>query len=131
VTTPLPSGTSKFQAYLDQNLASQGAKVSDVFDIQAQQAEATPDFMSFATQAVAQARAANPHAVVLVGIGTNPGGRPVTIQDVTSAYSAVRALADGYWLNIPQGNSQCPQCGPAQPQVAVAFLQGLAPSLGF
>ena len=131
VTTPLPTGTTKYQAYLDQNLATQGAKLSDVFDIQAQQAEATPDFVSFATQAVAQARAANPHAVVLVGIGTNPGGRPVTSQDVMSAYSSVRAVADGYWLNVPQGGAQCPQCGPAQPQVAVAFLQALAPSLGF
>jgi hypothetical protein len=48
-----------------------------------------------------------------------------------SAYSSARAVTDGYWLNIPQGGAQCPTCGTAQPQVAVAFLQALAQNLGF
>ena len=102
--------------------------MSDVFDVQAQQAEATPEFASFVTAAVRQARAANPRATVDVGIGPNPDGRVVTSQDLVAAYRSTRAEAAGYWLNLPAANAQCPQCGVADPQEAVQFLEAIAQS---
>ena len=120
-----PSGTDPFQRYLTLGLASQGARVSDVFEIQAQQAEATPDFLPFAATATAQARAANPDARVLLGMGTEPGGRPVTIRDLLADYRMTRPLVDGYWFNIPQAGPTCPACGTGQPVVAVHFFRYL------
>lgn len=122
--------TDKYSAYLSQNLSGQGAKVSDIFDIQAQQAQATAAFDSFTRQAVAQAKAANPHVQIFVGIGPSPNGRTISAADILAAYRATRSEADGYWLNLPAGNAQCPNCGTAQPQVAVSFLESLATSLG-
>jgi hypothetical protein len=49
---------------------------------------------------VAQARAANRHAFILLGITTNGE----TAQDLISEVTATRAIADGYWLNIIGGN---------------------------
>ncbi len=126
----LHASGSKYSDYLSQGLAGQGARVADVFDIQSQQAEATSEFLPFVTQAVSQARAANSHAVIMTGIGPNPGGRTVTASDIMAAYQSTRAEVAGYWLNLPAGNPQCPQCGKAQPQVAVSFLQSLAQTLG-
>jgi hypothetical protein len=125
-----PGGGSKYQSFVAQNLAGQSASVSDVLELQAQQAEATPDFLPFVTSSVNQARTANPAAVVLVGLSTNPVGRLVTSQDLLGALSSTRSLVDGYWLNIPQGGSQCPTCGAAQPQTAVALLQAVASGTG-
>lgn len=127
----LSGGTgSKWTEYLNENLAAGGAKVSDVFDIQAQQAQATPEFQPFSDAAVQQARAANPGARILVGIGPDPNGRTISAADILAAYQAVRGEVDGYWLNLPVGGIQCPNCGTAQPSVEAAFLTSLASSLG-
>ena len=123
------TGGDKYANYLAQDLAA-GARVSDVFDIQSQQAEGTPQFATFVSQAAGQAKAANPGAVVMAGIGPNPGGRPVTAAQILDAVDAVRSEVSGFWLNMPAGTAQCPQCGTAQPQVAVAFLEALAAQLG-
>ncbi len=125
-----PGGVATFQRYLFRGLAEGGAKVSDVFEIQAQQAEATPEFEPFTMTAAAQARAANPHAVVLAGIGTNPVGRPVTTRELLTAYRLSRAVVDGYWFNMPQGGSACPSCETGQPYVAASFFRALARILG-
>ena len=74
------AGGSSYQRYLEQDLAGRGARVSDVFEIQSQQIEGTSAFLPFATLATAQAKAANPDAMLLLGIGTNPGGRSVTAR---------------------------------------------------
>lgn len=124
------ASSDKYQRFIDAGLPAGSAKVSDIYDIQSQQAEATPEFQTFVLAAVAQARAANPHATVLIGIGPNPSGRAVTAQDILDAYQATHSLVDGYWLNMPAGTAQCPQCGAAEPQVAVSFLQMLGASLG-
>ena len=124
------NGNSKWVNYLNQDLAGRGSAVSDVFDIQAQQAEATSEFLPFSNQSIRQARVGNPHAVVMVGIGTNPSGRSVTAQEIMDAYQSTRAETDGYWLNIPQAGPECPDCGTVQPEVAVSFLQSLATALG-
>lgn len=122
---PLQPGVhpgDKYQKYLSTNFAGQGAAVSDIFEIQAQQSEATPGSTTFAVAAVRQAKAAAP-IPVLVGIGTNPAGRSVTAQDIAELANSVKTMADGYWLNIPQGGAKCPACGIPQPAVAVQFLQ--------
>jgi len=119
----------KYANYLAQDMAA-GSRASDVFDIQSQQAEGTPQFASFVHQAVAQARAANPGAILTAGIGPNPGGRAVTATQVLDALQSARADVSGFWLNLPAGTPQCPQCGTVQPQIAVQVLQSLANSLG-
>ena len=120
------AGGSSYQRYLEQGLAGRGARVSDVFEIQSQQIEGTSAFLPFATLATAQAKAANPDAMLLLGIGTNPGGRSVTARALLHAYLSTRTKANGYWLNIPSRGRACPSCGIPQPQVAVAFLLILA-----
>jgi len=128
--SPASSGShDKYVNYLAEDMAA-GSRASDVFDIQSQQAEGTPQFTSFVTQAAAQARAANPNAVIMAGIGPNPSGRTVTSGQILGAVQAIRGEVSGFWLNMPAGTPQCPQCGTAQPQVAVSFLQSLASSLG-
>ena len=119
----------KYGNYLAQHLAT-GSRVSDVFDIQSQQAEGTPQFASFVDQAVGQARDANPGAILMAGIGPNPGGRTVTSTQVLDALQSVRTQVSGFWLNLPAGTPECPQCGRVQPQVAVQVLKSLASSLG-
>ena len=124
------AGAAVFQQYLADHLAARGARVSDVFEIQAQRAEATPEFLPFATRAVAQARTANPHAEILLGVASSPGGRSVTSQDLLDAYRSTRSMVAGYWLNIPLSGPGCTDCGGGDPQVAVAFLRSLAQMLG-
>lgn len=115
----------KYASYLTLGLAANGARASDVFEIQAQQAVATPGFAGFVTAAVAQAKAANPGAPVLIGLSTNPLGHRLTAADLLGAYRATRSEVDGYWLNVPGGGPNCPACGQGQPQVAVSFLESL------
>ncbi len=117
---------SKYQAFITDDLPAQSARVADVYEIQAQQAEGTPEFTSFVSQAVAQARAANPRALVLVGIGPNPGGRSVSASQVLADYEATRSEVNGYWLNVPTKGAQCPNCGAPDPEAAVFFLDAIA-----
>jgi hypothetical protein len=107
-------------------IVTPGAALADAFEVQAQQAEATPYAATFAPQVLAVARAAHPGAPVLVGLSTNPNGRRVGAGDLLTLYrSAAAAGADGYWLNIPQAGRECPKCGVPQPQVGVQFLESL------
>ncbi len=125
-------GPALLAAY-DRLLAGPGAKVSDVFEVQAQGPEGTPDATSFTRGAVDAARAAHPGIPVLVGLSTNPSGRRVTPADLLQVAEAARAAgAGGFWLNVPEAGAACPRCGQPEPQVAVAFLEQLArsPHLG-
>jgi hypothetical protein len=121
------SNATKYSGYLNLSIPSQGARVSDVFEIQAQQDEGFPDFGHFVAASAAQARAANPRALLLVGITTKAPAQDVTPQLLLQDYAATRSEVSGYWLNIPGGQGK----GPQSPQVAVAFLQMLAPQLGY
>ncbi len=125
----LSSGRGKFSGYLNLNVAGQGAATSDVVEIQGQQAEVEPGFTSFVTQAAAQARAAEPTHLILLGITTSiPGSGPVAATALTSVVAATRSLVDGYWLNIPGQSPQCPNCGQADAGPAVSFLESYAAS---
>jgi hypothetical protein len=112
-------------------MAGQGAAASDIVEIQGQQAEDEPGFTSFVSQAAAQARAAAPTHLVLLGITTSiPGSGPVSASTLTSVVAATRSLVDGYWLNIPGQSPQCPNCGQVDAGPAVSFLESYAATSG-
>ncbi|MBV9183536.1 MAG: hypothetical protein JO356_19710 [Acidobacteria bacterium] len=119
-------GGDRFRAFAKTNLAGNIAKCSDVYEIQAQGAEADlQKFRSFVTTEAEQARAANPAITVLAGISTNPMGNRVSSGQLFKAVQSVRSVIDGFWLNIPEGGKYCPSCGEAQPQVALQLMQML------
>lgn len=121
-------GAALSAAY-DRLLAGPGAAVSDIFEIQAQGTEGSPNAPGFTSAAIRAARAAHPGIPVLVGLSTNPSGRRVSPQDLLAlAQAALHAGASGFWLNVPQAGPACPRCGSAQPQVAISFLEDLARS---
>ncbi len=126
VLSPSYSNATKYDGYTSLGIASQAAPHTDVLEIQAQQDEGTSGFNSFVSSAVSQAQAANPQALIMVGLTTAAPHQVVTPQILLNDYNATRPLVSGYWLNIPGG-----QGGPRDPQVAVAFLQALAPQLGY
>ena len=133
------SKTNKYTEFISLNLAGQAAKVSDILDIQSQQAEGTkPDeFLSFAPAVLAQAKQSNPKNLTFLGIGTqncgtscSPGSRTVTGADILADYKAVNPTKDGlspdgYWFNIPGPGSKCLNCGIPDPATAVDFFNGL------
>jgi hypothetical protein len=125
---PPPHTGSKTDQYINLNMAKRGAAVSDYFEIQAQQTEATTVAPTFAPKALVQAHNAYPTTPVLVGLSTNPSGRTVTASDLTQLYSETEPNALGFWLNVPGHSQFCPSCGAPQPQVAVKFLESLPPS---
>ncbi|MGC5258943.1 hypothetical protein ACPXCG_21595 [Gordonia sp. DT218] len=127
VLEPGLSGDALYQAFIDR-LVTPGAAIADGFEIQAQRTEATQYATSFVKEAVQAAYAANPSgAPVLAGVSTNPNGRQVTADDMIEVYNAAKtAGATGYWLNIPGGGNECPNCGEPQYQVAVEFLEKIS-----
>lgn len=127
VLSPSYSNATKYDGYTSLGIASQAAPHTDVLEIQAQQDEANGGFNGFVSTAVSQAQAANPHALILVGLTTIAPHQVVTPQVLLNDYDATRPLVSGYWLNVPGGHG----VGPRDPQIAVAFLQALAPQLGY
>ena len=127
VLNPAYTETTKYDGYVSLGIGSNGAKYANVLEIQSQQDEALGGFVSFVTQAAAQAEAANPNVLVLAGLTTNGPGDAITPQLLLNDYNATRDAVSGYWLNIPGGHGK----GPRNPQVAVQFLQQLAPQLGY
>ena len=116
----------RFEAFAGTKLAGEIAKCADVYEIQAQGTEMDKGaYRSFVEAEARQARAANPHVVVLAGISTNPMGQQVSGKEVFDAVQSVRNVVDGFWLNIPGGGKFCPSCGAPQPKVAVDMLQRL------
>jgi hypothetical protein len=101
-------------AYLRCRLVGVAAAVSDAVDVQAQADQ--PDelrYVRLVDAAEAQARASNPHVVVLCGLTTmRPGD---TVANLTADAIAVRATVDGYWLNM-HGTD------PAELDMAAGFL---------
>jgi hypothetical protein len=109
--------------YLARDIAGHAAAHADVIDIQAQFMEGNlGEFSRFVGTAVRQARNANPHVKMLVGLSTGPDGKQVTGRQIYAAYAAVWPLVDGYWLNIPGHSSACPHCGKPRPDVALYLL---------
>jgi hypothetical protein len=118
-------------ALFDELVVAPAARLTDVFLVQAQSTEATPQVTTFITGAVGAARTARPGIVVFGDLSTNPDGRRVNPADLMTLYRAGHAAGvTGWWLSIPSGGTACPACGQPQPQVAVAFLEQLAKQNG-
>jgi len=119
-----PGASDHYAAYLRAGIASGAARYADVIDLQAQNTEIeASSYVAFVTGAAAQARAANAHVTVLAGLTTNGSG--VTPGLLASDFTAVRATVAGFWLNVPGQGASCPNCGPARPDIAAAFLNDL------
>ncbi len=120
------SSASRWQQFLDLQLAAKIAKVADIIDLQAQSLErSVATYATFVKAAAAQARSANPEVTVLAGLSTNPPGAAVDSQQLVAAIQASRTTVDGYWLNIPTPGPRCPGCGPARPDVGIATLRAV------
>jgi hypothetical protein len=99
-TSVNPAHHGNYSGYLQEKLGRL-AQHADIFDVQAQHAATVAGYISFAKAAAAQARKANPHAVVLLGITTNGE----TSQDLIAEVDGTRTVADGYWLNVIGGSA--------------------------
>jgi hypothetical protein len=107
-------------------LAGRVAPAADVYEIQSQGAENDRElFLTYVKQEAAQVRAANPKAILLGGLSTNPHGLQVTAEQVFQEVLDTIHLVEGYWMNVPQGGPSCPTCGPARPEVAIRLLEML------
>jgi|GEM_PF-3833504 len=116
---------NKFTGFVALNIAGQVAPYADIYEIQSQNTENNvSQFSSFVSQVSAQVRAANPNAIILAGISTNgaPNG-PTTAATLLKDINSTRNSVAGYWLNIANSSAYCPNCGTAQPQVAVQLFQ--------
>jgi hypothetical protein len=99
-----------YNAFLNAGIPADAAKFADILDLQAQVRETNvTGYSAFVQLAAEQARAANPHIKVVVGIRTNPGE-----DSMIAAYRATSSFGEGYWLNIN-----------GIPSPAVALLQEL------
>jgi hypothetical protein len=127
VLNPAYTNTTKYDGYVSLGIGSNGARHANVLELQSQQEEGLSGFVPFVTQAAAQAQAANPNVLVLAGLTTIAPAQAITSQVLLNDYNATRGAVSGYWLNIPGGHGN----GPRNPQVAVQFLQQLAPQLGY
>ena len=128
LTTVLTAGNRepRWRRFVDLNLAGRLARIADAVEIQAQSLERhTATYAAFVSAATSQARAANPRISVLVGLSTNPPGKPVDSQHLRSAIEATRSVVAGYWLNIPDQGARCPRCNPPRPNIAIQTLQAL------
>ncbi len=80
-------------------------------------------FEWFVDQAAAQARTVVAGLDVRAGLSTNPSGHVSTGQTLYTDTLNTDGSADGYWLNVPEQGTACPNCVPGgAPQVAVSYL---------
>ncbi|MDQ6782880.1 MAG: hypothetical protein M3063_05440 [Actinomycetota bacterium] len=114
-------GADKYDAFVDSPVL-QLARYADIVEVQSQQLEGTPRYVSFLQAATASIRAISPTAEMLAGMSTAPLGDAVSSQSLFNDYISTRGLVKGYWLNIPQQSSHCPSCRNLGAEAAVAFL---------
>ena len=119
-------GERRYESFLQLGVIGSSARYADAVDIQAQGAERNVGmFADFVQRAAAQAREANPHVLVFVGISTNPSGQRVSADDVMRAVTATQADVDGYWFNVPQRSEYCPNCSEFRPDIAIDVFRRL------
>jgi hypothetical protein len=103
IATPAPDlmwavgrPANSYNAFLRARIPAAAAKYADILDLQAQVKETNlAAYTAFVRSAAEQARAANPHIKIVVGIRTNPGALPML-----AAFRATSSVGEGYWLNI-------------------------------
>ena len=102
-----------------------------VYEVQSQSFEANTStaancgcFEWFVGQAAAQARTVVAGLDVRAGLSTNTSGHVSTGQTLYTDTLNTETAVDGYWLNVPEQGTACPQCVPGgAPQVAVDYLK--------
>jgi hypothetical protein len=105
---------SQEDAFLRCDLIGRAAQYGDMVEVQAQQMESDPAaYRSFVERAAQQARAANPHVLVIAGLST---GVAFSGKQMYASWNSVRDLVDGYYLSIT-GTDRVP--------TALAFLRML------
>jgi hypothetical protein len=107
---------------------AQVAPYADIIDVQAQAKQATAStYVNYIRPLVRDIlEAANPHAIILSGLSTNPtAGDPTPQQLLNIAASTFPNLVSGWWLNIPSPGIACPRCHQPRPSTAVSFLSRL------
>ena len=115
--------TNPTAQFLSENIDGGAARSADVLDIQAQSLERdTASYRDFVTKAAAQARSANPAVTVIAGLSTNPHGSAITPDMLVSDMTAMAGTASGFWMNIPDQGTDCPDCRTPRPDVAVGAL---------
>ena len=121
------SNATKYDGYTGLGIASQAAPHADVLEIQAQQDESAPGFNSFVSSVVSQAQATNQRALIMVGLTT---AAPAPGRCYAAALAQRLRHDEAVGLGLLAEHSGRTG-GPRDPQVAVAFLQALAPQLGY
>ncbi len=103
------------------------APYADIIDVQAQAKQATAStYVNYIRPRVQDSREANPRAIILSGISTNPtAGDPTAQQLLNIAANTFPDLVHGWWLNIPSPGIACPRCHQPRPGTAVSFLSRL------
>lgn len=91
---PKKSGESDDAWFLRTNIPAASA-AADIFSVQDQANQGTPEFVSFFNQSVSQARAVNPAVSMWCGISTTHGTGAV----MYAAAASVTA-ANGFWINV-------------------------------
>jgi hypothetical protein len=103
-------------AFLRCRLAGDGARLSQVFEIQTAPIEMRGmELRGFAAACAKQARAANPSVVLIATLSTRPGTRPMSGWQLAGAAAAVRPYVQGFQLNLTRGTARA----------AVAFLRAI------
>ncbi len=124
-----PGVSAMSSKYLQLGIARDAAHAADVIDIQAQALQYdSAEYARVVGEAAQQARAANPHVIILAGLTTRSrrDGTPATADGLLQAVKATRGIVDGYWLNVPMKSEYCPNCGEFRPDIAIDFLHRLA-----
>lgn len=103
VTAMAPGNqTPADQLYIQLQIAADAARYADIFLIQSQRFQLTPDiYASFVQRAAAQARQANPSVRVFAAVSTYENGAAVSAEVIMTVINATRMIVDGYLFNIP------------------------------
>jgi hypothetical protein len=124
---PSSGAGDRYDHFVRSGIAASMAACADVYEIQAQGAEAnTERFRAYVSAIRDQVRKRNPRIIVLVGLSTNPNGQSASADQIWSSVQSVRGMVDGFWLNIPAGGALCPRCGQPKPEIAAELLARLA-----
>ena len=97
---------TKYTTWINQDRGAWAAAGEDYYSIQSQQAEGTPAFASFVSQAIAESNWAAPQVPIGIGIGINPHNPPtaITTPILMDAYNTgVQDGAAGFWHNVELG----------------------------
>ena len=107
-------------AFLRCGLAGEGARLSQVFEIQTAPVElSTTELRGFAAACARQAKAANPSVVLIATLSTQPGTGSANGWQLARAAAAVRPYVRGFQLNLTRQSTRA----------AVSFLLRTFPAL--